>query len=267
MILADCHTHSAFSSDSEESLENQVLAAVNKGLKTLCITEHFDPDYPDGEFRLDTPAYKAEFERLRGAYSDKIELLFGVELGLLDYLGDTLTEYTAAYPFDFVIGSSHLIEENGRLYDPYFPEYFENHTDHNGVVRYFESILANIRAFGGFDVYGHLDYIVRYTKAKAYSPAEHAEIIDEILKLLLKMGKGIELNTAGLKYGLGWAHPHPEILRRWRELGGELITVGSDAHRAEHIAYDFDTAREILIAAGFNSYAVFRNRKAELLPL
>lgn len=267
MILADCHTHSSFSSDSEEPLENQAISAVQKGLKILCVTEHYDPDYPDGEFRLDTQAYKAEFERLRGEYSEKIELLFGVELGLLDYLGGMLTEYTAAYPFDFVIGSSHLIEENGRLFDPYYPEYFENHTDHNGVVRYFEGILANIKAFGGFDVYGHLDYIVRYTKAKAYSPAEHAEIIDEILKLLLKMGKGIEINTAGLKYGLGWAHPHPEILKRWRELGGELITIGSDAHSAEHIAYDFAAAREILTEAGFKSYAVFKNRKAELLPL
>lgn len=267
MITADCHTHSAFSSDSEELTENQVLAAAAKGLKTLCLTEHFDPDYPDGEFALDTAAYKAEYDRLREKYSDRIRLLFGVELGLLDYLGGRLKEYVAAYPFDFVIGSSHLIEENGVLYDPYYPEYFEAHSDHNGVVRYFEGIIANIRAFDGFDVYGHLDYIVRYTKAKAYSPAEHREVIDEILKLLLKMGKGIELNTAGIKYGLGWAHPHPDILRRWRELGGEIITVGSDAHCAEHIAYAFGQAREILAAAGFKSYAVFTNRRAEFLPL
>lgn len=267
MILADCHIHSSFSSDSGEPLENQVLSAVKKGLKTLCVTEHYDPDYPGGEFRLDTAAYRAEFERLRGKYSGKIELLFGVELGLLDYLGDTLTEYTASFPFDFVIGSSHLIRENGRLYDPYFPEYSENHTDRNSVARYFEGVLANIKAFGGFDAYGHLDYIVRYTKEKAYSPAEHAEIIDEILKLLLKMDKGIEINTAGLKYGLGTAHPHPEILKRWRELGGELVTVGSDAHSAEHIAYEFDKAREILAEAGFKSYAVFKNRRAELFPL
>lgn len=129
-----------------------------------------------------------------------------------------------AWDFDFVIGSSHLV---GGV-DPYYPEYFEKYGDHNGILRYFESILANIRTFDGFDVYGHLDYIVRYCRAKAYCPAEYSDITDEILKTLISMGKGIELNTAGLKYGLGWAHPHPEVLKRYRELGGEMITVGSD---------------------------------------
>ena len=93
-----------------------------------------------------------------------------------------------------------------------------------------------------FDVLGHIDYMVRYGKAqeKEYSYARYADIIDEILRTVIGKGKGIELNMAGLKYGLPFAHPHPDILKRYRELGGEIITVGADGHKPEHIAYDYD---------------------------
>ncbi len=263
MITADFHVHTSFSSDSEELLENAVVGAIKAGLKTLCITEHMDMDYPTGEFMLDTAAYKAELMRVKEKHSGQIELLYGVELGLMDYLAPRLYEYAGAQDFDFIIGSSHLI---GGV-DPYYPEYFDGLGDKEGIRRYFHSILDNIAAFGDFDVYGHLDYVVRYSKAKSYTPADYAEMTDEILKKLITMGKGIELNTAGLKYGLGWAHPHPEILARYHELGGEIITVGSDSHRSEHIAYDFDKARDILTAAGFKYYTVFRKRKPEFVKL
>ena len=101
--------------------------------------------------------------------------------------------------------------------------------------------VQNVRIDGDFDVLGHLDYVVRYgiEQEKEYSYRKFADEIDEILKILIKRGKGLEINMAGLKYGLPFAHPHPDILKRYRELGGEIITVGSDAHRPEHIAYEF----------------------------
>lgn len=190
-------------------------------------------------------------------------MLFGVELGLMDYLAPRLREYVSGWDFDFIIGSSHLVDG----VDPYYPEYFSKHGDYNGILRYFESILANIRAFDDFDVYGHLDYVVRYSGAKNYHPADFAELLDEILKTLISMGKGIELNTAGLKYGLEFAHPHPELLKRYRELGGEIITVGSDGHKAEHYAWDFDRAGDILRNAGFGYYTVFRGRKPQFVKI
>ena len=257
MIKADLHTHSSFSTDSDEPLESIAHSAMEKGLKTLCVTEHMDFDYPNGEFILDTAAYKAELERVRELYSGRLEILFGVELGLMDYLAPRLREYIGGQSFDFVIGSSHLVDG----IDPYYPQYFAEHGDHNGILRYFESILANISAYDDFDVYGHLDYVVRYSSEKSYAPSDFREITEEILKRLIGMGKGIELNTAGLKYGLGWCHPHPDLLKRYRELGGEIITVGSDGHRAEHIAYGFGTAGDVLAAAGFTHYNIFRNRK------
>ena len=110
---------------------------------------------------------------------------------------------------------------------------------------------------------GHIDYIVRYgkTKAATYSYKEHADIIDEILKYLIEHGKGIELNMAGFKYGLGFGHPHPDIIKRYKELGGEIITIGADGHKPEHIAYDFYRVSGILKACGFEKYTEFIERK------
>ncbi|MCM1165570.1 MAG: histidinol-phosphatase HisJ family protein [Ruminococcus sp.] len=261
MIYADQHTHSSFSSDSAEPLAETAKAASEKGLKTICLTEHLDLDYPTGEFRLDTAAYRAELMRVREMFSGRLEVLFGVELGLMDYLAPRLNEFAAAWDFDFIIGSSHLVD--GK--DPYYPEYFETLGSKNGVLRYFESILANVRAFDNFDVYGHLDYVVRYSPEKAYEPLDYREMIDEILKSLISKGKGIEVNTAGVASGIGYPHPHAFILRRYKELGGEVITVGSDAHDRSRVAADFDKAQTALEAAGFEYYAVFRGRKAEFV--
>ena len=261
MIIADLHTHSSFSSDSDEPLSEMVKAAEERGLRTLCLTEHMDMDYPGGEFVLDTESYQKELLRIRE--TTDIELLFGVELGLMDYLASRLEEYTKAWDFDFVIGSSHLVD--GK--DPYYPEYFKTLGGKNGVLRYFESILANIKAMDCFDVYGHLDYVVRYAPGREYEPLDHRELIDEILRLLIQKGKGIEINTAGLKSGLGYVHPHEFILKRYKELGGEIITTGSDAHDREYVGYELDKAAAALNMAGFKYYTIFRKRKPHFIAI
>ncbi len=257
MITADFHTHTSFSGDSDEPMRETARAAVSRGLKTLCVTEHCDFDYPEAGFEPDMPAYRAELLKVREEFSGKLELLFGIELGLMDYLAPRLNEFTKAWEFDFIIGSSHLADGA----DPYYPEYFGQLGTRNGILRYFESILANVRAFDGYDVYGHLDYAVRYCAEKTYDPLDFREPLDEILRLLVQKGKGIEVNTAGLRSGLPHCNPHPFILRRFRELGGEIVTVGSDAHKAADVARDFPAAERALADAGFTRYAVFRKRK------
>ena len=257
MILSDFHTHSTFSTDGKDRLVEMARSAVEKGLKTICFTEHNDFDYPGGEFLLDTDAYRSELFRVSEELSGKIEILFGVELGLMKHLGERLREYVDGRGFDFVIGSSHLID--GK--DPYFPEYFAQLGQRNGVLRYFESIIENIGAFEDFDVYGHLDYAVRYSPEKKYEPLDYREIIDEILRKIVGLGKGIEINSAGLRKGLSHANPHPFILKRFRELGGEIISIGSDAHNTADIAADFDRVEDFLKDAGFEFYTVFRQRK------
>ena len=263
MILADVHTHSSFSTDSDEPLREMARAAADKGLKTLCVTEHHDFDHPNvGEFLLDVPAYREELIRVRNEFSDRLEVLFGVELGLLDYAAPRLCEFAKSADFDFIIGSAHQVDD----LDPYYPEYFDKMGDKNGISHFFDTMLSSVKAFDDFDILGHLDYIVRYSHAKSYDPPDYREVIDEILKTVIAKGKGIEINTAGLR-SLGYPHPHPFVLKRYKELGGELITVGSDAHDRTRIAFGFDKAEQLLRSEGFKYYAVFRARKPELIKV
>lgn len=261
MITADLHTHSSFSTDSSEPLLEMARSAAEKGLKTICLTEHQDFDYPGEEFCLDTAAYREELMRVREELSGTPEVLFGVEIGIMEYLAPRLKAFAKEWDFDFIIGSSHLIDGQ----DPYYPEYFEALGSKNGILRYFESTLANILAFDDFDVYGHLDYVVRYSPEKRYEPLDYREIIDGILKALVSRGKGIEVNTAGIVSAMGYPHPNAFILRRYKELGGEIVTVGSDSHDRSRVAADFDRAQAALEAAGFGGYCVFRRRKAEFV--
>lgn len=257
MIKADFHTHSTFSTDGTDKLRDMARSAAEKGLETICFTEHNDFDYPDGEFLLDVNAYKKELFRVKEEFLGKTEVLFGVELGLMKHLGERLCAFLDGRDFDFVIGSVHLVD--GK--DPYFPEYFAELGGRNGILRYFESIIEGISAFSDFDVCGHIDYVVRYSPEKAYNPLDYREILDEILRKIIALGKGIEINTAALRKGLSHANPHPFILKRYRELGGKIITVGSDAHNTADIAADFDVAEKMLLDAGFEHYAVFKARK------
>jgi histidinol-phosphatase (PHP family) len=154
-------------------------------------------------------------------------------------------------------------------FDPYYPQYYEGRSEDAAYREYFESILENLHTDADFDVYGHLDYVVRYGphKNRFYSYKKHSDVIDEILRTLIDRGKGIELNTAGFKYGLGHPNPTEEILARYRELGGEILTIGSDAHAPEHVAYAFEQVPEILKKSGFRYYTVFSARKPSFLSL
>lgn len=266
-ILSDCHLHSSFSGDSETPMEDMVLQGISKGLDTMCFTEHNDfayPDYPGfsgSQFLLNTDSYLYDLARLKEKYADRIRLLFGVELGLQTEVLRQNAVFAKSHEFDFLIGSSHIC--HGK--DPYYPDFFEGRSDAEAYREYFECILENLKKFSNFDVYGHLDYVVRYGKNKDsdYSYGDYREIIDEILKLLLDKGIGLELNTGGLSGGLKDFHPCRDILKRYRELGGEIITVGSDSHDAAHIAAHFDLAAEALKECGFEYYCVFEKRTPE----
>ena len=152
---------------------------------------------------------------------------------------------------------------------PYYPAYYKGRSERQAYLEYFASILENVAAFDAFDVYGHIDYVVRYgpNKNRDYSYRAYSEIIDEVLKTLIEKGKGIEINTGGFRYGLGHPNPTEDILKRYREFGGEIITVGADAHAPEDIAFDFQKVPEILKSCGFRYFTVFKNRKPEFIRL
>lgn len=271
MIQADMHMHTWFSTDSEACPRDMADEAVRKGLKTICFTDHFDKDDlewgEEGIFDMD--AYFVEMQKLQEEYAGKLNIRIGIELGLRTYLKDYYEELTKKYPFDFVIGSVHNVPykkdaEGNILYtDPAAEKLFTDRTDKEAYRLMMETTLENVRTSECFQTLGHLDYVVRYGKSreKEYSYTDYADIIDEILKLLIEKEKGLEVNSAGLKYGLPFAHPHPDVLKHYRELGGEIITIGADAHKPEHIAYDFAKAEEILKSCGFKYYTEFFEQK------
>lgn len=274
MIKADYHTHTSFSTDSECNPESMAERAVAMGLEILCITDHMDyffPYPPDGNFTFDPDKYFTSLENLKVKYKNRLDIRIGVELGLRnekDIIEKTqikCSELVNKYPLDFVIGSTHILAYE----DPFYAEYWNKRTRAEGLREYFISILDNIKNYNCFDIYGHLDYIVRYmpTEPRDYNYNDYREIIDEILKGLITAGKGIEINTAGIRYGLDFCHPKKEIMKRYRELGGEIVTIGSDAHKAEYLAGNFDQACKLLSSVGFDYYTVFKNRKPVMKKL
>lgn len=270
-IKADYHIHSYFSGDSNAPMEQMVQTAIQKGLSHLCFTEHMDFNFPYQSFDkpdmfvVNTDSYLYELLTLKEKYRSQIELHFGIELGMQPSVLRENLIYSRSYEFDFIIASSHLC--NGR--DPYYPDFYEGRSEEEAYREYFTSILESIKSFHNFDVYGHLDYVVRYgpNKDKNYSYEAYKDILDAILMHLIENEKGIEINTGGLSKGLQDVHPCTSILKRYRELGGEIITIGSDSHSPENLGAHFDKAAEILTACDFKYYCIFTNRVAEFLKL
>ena len=263
----DTHMHTHFSGDSEANPQEMIQQARQLGLAGICFTDHLDFDYREEPdlFLLDLSAYSDAIQQLQEEYKNHFPILFGIEIGLQPQVCEKNRKITQQYPFDFVIGSSHVVHHR----DPYYGVFYEGRTEDEAYREYFESILENLDTDADFDVYGHLDYVVRYgpNKNQFYSYKKFADVIDEILKKLIIKGKGIEVNTAGYKYGLGVPNPTVDVLKRYRELGGEILTIGADAHKPEHIAYDFAKLPELLRACGFSYYTIFKERKPQFLPI
>ena len=273
MILADQHTHSNFSTDSEATPESMVLGAIDAGLTGLTLTDHMDMDYPGTTkekplFEFNPADYFAALAPLKKKYSDKLYLGIGVELGLRpgrEDLNHQMHSLLSDYSFDFVLGSVHLLDND----DPYYEAYWQGRLTKDIMTNYFNDMLAALKEYDNFDSLGHLDYLIRYIPPycgdKDYVFKEYREVIDEIFKLLIDKNKALEINTAGLIKGLSCFHPKLEVLKRYLELGGELITIGSDGHSPDKIATEFAKTEELLKSCNIKGYYVYRNRKPEFM--
>lgn len=264
---SDYHIHTAFSGDSDTDPRNQIEKAIALGMDRICITDHQDFDFPPGEFVFvfDTGRYFRELSALRDEYSGKIDLYIGIELGLQPHLSELLDWYVRTWPFDFVIGSTHL----SRKLDPYEPEFWTNISERDAITRYFIDERDCLVGSSCYDVAGHIDFVLRKCSSPASERAwpRYADLIDEILKYLVEKGKGLECNTSGIRSGQGFPNPHPDILKRYRELGGEIVTIGSDAHVPEDVGCHFNLAHDLLTDCGFRYYAVYEGRKPRFIKL
>lgn len=268
-MIADYHVHTYFSSDCQVNTEEYIKKAIEEDMKEICFTDHMDYDYPmeDGKtmFILDVDKYFEELKRIRSEYSDSIKIKIGIELGLNPANEEKNSALVKSYPFDFVIGSSHIV--NGT--DPYYPQYWDNRSTKDAIMEYYKAVLRNVTTYDDYDVYGHLDYIRRYVKDKnyVYIDDDFYDITEMILKNIIAKGHGIELNTRSLSDGITNFIPMISLLKRYRELGGEIVTVGSDAHYTKSLGYAFKTAKDILINTGFKYVTTFEDRLPTFAPL
>ena len=245
-MIGDRHLHTSFSFDSDTAPKETIEAAMRLGMTEICITDHCDLDLGT-DWIMPADDYFPALLALKEEYAGRIDVHIGVEMGLNAAFGDEIDRFLSRYPFEYVIGSIHTML--GK--DPFFREHYEM-KDADFFRIYFETAYERLRTGTDIDVFGHFDYVVRYGthKGNFYHPEENAEVIDAILSELIRRDIAIELNTGGLRKGIDFVHPHPYILKRYKELGGHWISVGSDAHTAKDVGSGFEQALAVMEAFG-----------------
>lgn len=266
--LVDLHTHTDNSFDGNHSTMFLCETAYMKGLRAVAFTDHLEIDafYRD---RFDRTAIQSFFEvaKARSAFNGKLIVCVGAELGQAIYDKSIADRLVQTMKYDFVIGAIHNLPE---MQDFYYMDFNDESIDYMSLLRqYFEQELL-LAQWNGFDTLAHLTYPLRYivgNYGKTVDMTEFKEIIDEILLTLIRNKKSLELNTAGLRQPIGITSPDESILRRYKQLGGELLTIGSDAHFAEHLGAGIEQGYDLALCCGFDKIAVYQDRTPTLIPI
>ncbi len=270
-MFADYHVHTEFSDDSRYPMEDVIRDAVKMGMDEICITDHVDygvkVDWDCGQeiqyrkgdplANVDYPRYMEKLRALKEEYQGKITIRTGMEFGVQMHTIPEFEALFARYPFDFIILSIHQVEDK----EFWTQDFQRGRTQKEYNERYYQEMLDVVKAYKNYSVLGHLDLIKRYDEAGIYPFENVKPMIEEILKIVIADGKGIELNTSFHRYGLSDSMPSREILKLYRELGGEIITIGSDSHKPEHLGAYIDEGHEILKSLGYKQFCTFENMK------
>lgn len=255
-MLADYHMHTYYSNDSSYEMEKAILKAIDIGLDEICFTEHSDYGTM-GDYVVDYDAYFYEYQIMKEKYKNQIKVRFGCEFGVQRHTIQEFKRDFKKYPFDFIILSNHQIDD----IEFWTYKYQEGKTQeeyHNG---YYQAIYDVIQEFDNYSVLGHLDMIKRYDRLGTYPDENVKEIITKILEHVIQKGKGIEVNTSCFRYGLDDLTPSRYILKLYKELGGKIITVGSDSHEESHVGYHIQYVYDELKNLGFEYICTFEEMK------
>lgn len=265
--MKDCHVHTTLSHDGKSSIEEYLNIAEEKNVDEITFTEHYDI-YDGVETKLTTlDVDKCKEEYLKRKDDSKVKTNFGIEIGLRPESFPKIRNMVISHDFDFIIGSSHITCKKDMSMDSTF---FEGLSAKEAYMKYFNEVLENIKKYYyEFDVYGHLDYVVRYGNygIKQINYDDFKDVLDTILMTLIRKDKGIEINTSGIRYGLNEPHPNIDIVKRYKELGGKIITVGSDAHQAKDLASHFEIVYQMLETVGYDEVAIYHHRKPDFVKI
>lgn len=257
--MYDCHIHSNLSKDSDMKAADACEAAIKSGLEGLAFTDHLDFDYPGEPFIIDFSLYNEKISSLQSQYDGKLKILKAIEVGIQPHILDESLSVIVSHPFDYVLASVHIV--NGI--DPYMKQYYDGKSKIDAYELYLQQIYFMIKNLKSFDMVGHFDYITRYAgyADRTLRYTDHADIFDAIFTELIEHGRGFEINTGTYRNNPSDIEYDREILTRYRELGGELVCLGSDAHRSKYIASGFEFFAQVLRDAGFKYTVHFENRK------
>lgn len=255
--MYDFHMHSGFSSDTDVTMKAMIESGIQKGFKQITFTDHIDYEYnsPEIEFEFDTDHYKQEIEAFRNQYGSQIQINLGLEIGIQPHILDRCAALVKKVKPDFVIASLHNVNKK----DLYLGDYYIGKTPEEALKAAFDELESMLSEFNDFCVIGHLDIVKRYNTGVRNLPKEvflkHAE---SVLKKLIAMNRGIEVNTSGLRQGLDETLPSYELLALYKKLGGEILTIGSDAHQPEDIGHSFEDVLNMLLEIGFENVYTFK---------
>ncbi|PXV96026.1 histidinol-phosphatase (PHP family) [Lachnotalea glycerini] len=260
MYLADYHIHTKYSFDGYEQIEDICNMAMKRGINEIALTDHMDifSDKPY-ESILDCDSLYQDIERAKIEFDGKLIIRKGVELGQPQANPAESRKFMEKYSLDFIIGSIHNIKDDIDVY-----EYDFKQLDCNEVYREYLMCLSELTVNYNFDVLGHLTYPLRYIYQKEHKRVDlklFEAQFRELFKKVIERGKGIEVNTSGLLQPMNETMPPLSIIKLYKECGGEIITVGSDAHKIGQIGTTIKQGQELLKEAGFQYITIFENRK------
>lgn len=256
-ILADYHVHSPFSADAtEQEVEDIFKKAIKGNVKEVCITDHRDvktPINPGGKNEPNHTELRKIVSELQPKYPDVI-VKVGCEYSLHTKNAAELEWALKEHDLNFVIASVHATEE--YVFSRQISQFGDD--DHEAIhLNYLTTMYDGIKSTNAYSVVGHFDGIERYNKNYPLDFIKHRDLLYALLQTLADNDKGIEINTAFLAMKRTYPHPRPELLKMFKEVGGKIITVGSDAHANEPIGYKFDMVPEYLKSLGFETYCTF----------
>jgi histidinol-phosphatase (PHP family) len=266
--MFDYHVHTSYSADSRADVHDVIKAAIEKGIKEIAITDHVDIDYPDKEinFSINLQHYQNTLNAIYEEYSKQIRIVKGIEVGLQEHVLEETHALIDDFHYDYIIGSIHVADKQ----DLHNGDFFRDKSPAEAYERFYINTYNCLKSYKAYSILGHINLIDRYQKyiTKPVHFSKYSDILYEILKMVIEDGKGIEINTSGFRYGMDSFLPSKDILRLYKELSGEIITVGSDAHTTDYLGYKIADVYTLLREEfGFKYITTFKNRKPTQIKL
>lgn len=260
-MLKDYHTHSCYSFDSRQTLETLAAAAEAAQVEEICVTDHIDLGYcsQEGNVLPDLAGRRAALQDVRRAHPGLV-IREGIEIGDCPATRQQMLVFLRPFHLDCHLLSLHMVDG----IDPYYPSFYEG-KERDAVYRRYAEMLADAVAAwdpADYDALAHLGYVAKFApyENKTFRYGDAPDAIDAVLRVLARNGKALEINTSSLKNSPETMASR-DILIRFRELGGELVTLGSDAHAPEFVGYRLADARQLALDCGFRYGAAFEGRK------